>query len=103
MAESCRLLCAVVSVACEGEVSPTALTRAVSAFTTSSTFYNCQPQALLSQFFDMNSMLDFYAGIPVRTAYDCSKKRFRAQFLCTLNRACAVEAKRQSDCIRGNW
>jgi len=41
--------------------------------------------------------------VPVRTAYDCSRKRFRAQFLCALNRVTMVEAKRQSDCIRGNW
>lgn len=103
MAEACRLLCAVVAVAGEGEVSPTALTRGVASLTKSSTYYNVQPQALLSQFFDMNSLLDYYAGVPIRTAYDCSKKRFRAQFLCALNRVTIVEAKRQSDCIRGNW
>merc|ERR1719163_1193415 len=51
----------------------------------------------------MNNLLDFYSGVPVRTAYDCAKKRFRAQFLCALNRVTVVEAKRQSDCIRGNW
>lgn len=103
MAEASRLLCAVLALAGEGEVSPTAASRAVAAFTQSSTFYNCQPQALLSQFFDMSALLDFYAGIPLRTAYDSSKKRFRAQFLCALNRVTMVEAKRQSDCIRGNW
>lgn len=103
MAESSRLLFAILGLAGEGEVSPTALTRAVTAFGSSSTFFDTAPQALLSQFFDMNSLLDFYAGQPLRTAYDCSKKRFRAQFLCALNRVTGVEAKRQSDCIRGNW
>lgn len=103
MAESCRLLCALLAIAGEGEVPPTALSRAMSSFQSSTTFYNSQPQVLLTQFFDMSTLLDYYAGTPIRTAYDCSKKRFRAQFLTAMNRVAAVEAKRQSDCIRGNW
>merc|ERR1711920_359377 len=38
-----------------------------------------------------------------RTAYDCAPKRYRAEFLCALNRATLAEAVRHSDCIRGDW
>jgi hypothetical protein len=103
MAESCRFLCALLALTGEGEVPPMALSRALSCFQSSSTYYNCQPQVLLPQFFDMSTLLDQYSGPSIRTAYDCSKKRFRAQFLCALNRVTLVESKRQSDCIRGNW
>jgi len=58
---------------------------------------------LLSEWYDQPRLLDVFAGMPLRAAYDSAPKRFRAQFLCALNRATLAEAKRQSDCVRGNW
>lgn len=102
-AEATRLLYAVLALSGEGEVPGAALTRAVAAFTSSSAYYHCQAQVLLSEWYDQPRLLDCFAGMPLRTAYDCAPKRFRAQFLCALNRATLAEAKRQNDCVRGNW
>jgi len=102
-AEATRLLYAVIALSGEGEVPGTALARAVAAFTSSPAYYTCQAQVLLSEWYDQSRLLDIFAGMPLRTAYDCAPKRFRAQFLCALNRATMAEAKRQSDCVRGNW
>mmetsp|Transcript_61668 Transcript_61668/g.134844 ORF Transcript_61668/g.134844 Transcript_61668/m.134844 type:complete len:508 (+) Transcript_61668:151-1674(+) len=102
-AEACRFLSAVVGLTGEGEVPKPALSRATSSFARSGTYYHCQTNNLLSEWFERNQMLELYASPPVRTAYDCATKRHRAQFLCLLNRAAIVEAKRFNDCVRGTW
>jgi len=66
-------------------------------------YYPCQTSGLLADWFEKTHLLELYASVPVRTAYDCAPKRCRAQFLCLLNRAAIAEAKKFSDCVRGNW
>ena len=48
-------------------------------------------------------LLELFASAPLRIAYDCAKKRFRAQFLCALSRAAEAEARRNDSCVRGSW
>lgn len=102
-AEACRVLFAVCGVVGEGEVSTPAHGRSVSAFARSSIFHNCQFSSLLSEWFEKAHLLTVYGSSEMRTAYDCAPKRFRAQFLCLLNRAAVVEARRFDDCVRGAW
>lgn len=102
-AEATRVLYAILGLSGEGQVPPTALNRGVAAFTASRTFGQCQAQVLLTEWYDQPRMIEFYAGTQIRTAYDCSKKKLRAQFLCALNRGTLAEAKRHNDCVRGNW
>jgi len=102
-AEATRVLFAVLGLSGEGEVPPLALNRGVAAFTASPCSGRCQAQLLLTEWYDQPRLLDLYAGQQLRTAYDCSRKRLRAQFLCALNRATQAEAKRHHECVRGNW
>jgi len=102
-AEACRMLSAVSGVVGEGEVSGPAQGRAMAAFARSSMYYTCQIPLLLSEWFEKTQLLELYASVPMRTAYDCAPKRFRAHFLCLLNRAAVAEAKRFNDCVRGSW
>lgn len=102
-AEATRMLHAVLALACEGEVPTVALSRSIPAFTTSASFGSCQAQVLLSEWFDQPRLLGLFASSSLRTAYDCAPKRYRAQFLCALNRATLSEARRHNDCVRGNW
>lgn len=102
-AEATRMLHAILALTSEGEVSGPAMSRSLAAFTITHTWANCRPQLLLSEWFDQNRLLDHFGGPHLRTAYDCAPKRYRAQFLCALNRATSAEAKRNNDCIRGNW
>ncbi len=48
-------------------------------------------------------LLELFASSAMRIAYDCAKKRFRAQFLCVLSRAAEAEARRNDSCVRGSW
>ncbi|CAE7027036.1 unnamed protein product [Symbiodinium natans] len=103
-AEASRLLCAVCGIVTEGEVSSVAQGRAHVKFERSSRmFYSCHMQTLMAEWFEKTHLLDLYASVPIRTAYDCAPKCFRAQFLCLLNRAAMAEAKRFNDCVRGSW
>ncbi|CAE7667608.1 kidins220, partial [Symbiodinium necroappetens] len=102
-AEATRMLHAVLALTGEGEVPGPALTRSLASFTASTTWTNSRPQVLLAEWFDMNRLLDLFGTPPLRTAYDCAPKRYRAQFLCAMNRATLAEAKRNNDCVRGNW
>jgi len=102
-AEATRMLYAVLSLSGEGEVPVTALNRGVATFASSTAYGNCPAQVLLTEWYDQPRLLELFAAPQVRTAYDCSRKRLRAQFLCALNRATHAEAKRHSDCVRGNW
>lgn len=102
-AEATRMLHAVLALTGEGEVPGHALSRSLVTFTSSTSWTNCRPQVLLSEWFDQNRLLDLFAGMSLRTAYDCAPKRYRAQFLCALNRLTMAEAKRNNDCVRGNW
>merc|ERR1719367_2579904 len=97
------MLSAVLAACGEGEVPSPALGRGMAAFSASVEFRTCQAQILLSEWFNKPQLLDLFAGAPIRTAYDCAPKRFRAQFLCVLNRATLAEAKRHNDCVRANW
>ncbi|CAJ1357883.1 unnamed protein product [Effrenium voratum] len=102
-AEANRMLHAVLGLTGEGEVPGPALSRSLAVFTAAAAWTNCRPQVLLSEWFDHTRLLDLFALFPMRTAYDCAPKRYRAQFLCALNRATMAEAKRNHDCVRGNW
>ncbi|CAJ1351927.1 unnamed protein product [Effrenium voratum] len=103
-AEASRLLCAVCGIVTEGEVPHAAQARAQMKFQRSSRmFYSCHMQTLMTEWFERTHLLDLYASVPIRTAYDCAPKCFRAQFLCLLNRAAMAEAKRFNDCVRGSW
>jgi len=102
-AEATRMLYAVLSLSGEGEVPVMALNRGVAAFASSTAYGNCPAQVLLTEWYDQPRLLELFASPPLRTAYDCSRKRLRAQFLCALNRATHAEAKRHNDCVRGNW
>lgn len=102
-AEATRLLHAVLALTGEGEVPGPALSRSLVAFTASTSWMNCRPQVLLSEWFDSNRLLDLFGSASLRTAYDCAPRRYRAQFLCALNRTTMAEAKRNNDCVRGNW
>lgn len=102
-AEACRMLSAVCGLAGEGEVQAPALGRAVSNFTRSGMYYHGSTQNLVTDWFEKTQLLELYACAPIRTAYDCAPKRYRAQFLCLLNRAAVVEARKFNDCVRGTW
>lgn len=102
-AEATRLLSAILSFSGEGEASSEPAARTLTAFAASEAFAKCHPQALLSEWFNGRRLIELFTVPTVRTAYDCSPKRFRAQFLCLLNRAALAEAKRQNECVRGNW
>lgn len=104
-AEATRMLLAVCGVVGEGDanVGGGAVGRAMAAFARSGIYYTCQIQSLLAEWFEKTQLLELYASFPMRTAYDCAPKRCRAQFLCLLNRAAIVEAKRFNDCVRGSW
>lgn len=102
-AEATRMLFAVLALSGEGEVPVFALSRGAAAFASSPIWGQTQALGLLSEWYDQPRLLDLLAGAQLRTAYDCAKKRLRAQFLCALNRCTLAEAKRHNDCIRGNW
>lgn len=102
-AEACRMLSAICGLVGEGEVGYAAQQRASAAFTRSSLYYTCKIPTLLADWFERPKLIDLFATVPVRTAYDCAPKRYRAQFICLLNRAALAEAKRFHDCVRGSW
>lgn len=87
----------------EGAVPAHALQQAASSFSSSSISGGCQGKGLLSEWYDADELLDLLATSPLRIAYDCTPKRFRAQFICLLNRAAAAEAVRNDSCVRGPW
>lgn len=104
LAEATRLLFAVLGLSGEGEVPDQAHARAPGALATSPAHRYCHaPQLLLVEWFDRNTLLDYYASASLRTAYDSAPKKLRAYFLCALNRCTMVEAKRNHECVRGNW
>jgi len=103
MAEACRMLIAVCGGVGEGEVPVQAQARMMGAFVRSNIFHTCMLQALLAEWFERSQLLDVFASTTLRTAYDCAPKRFRAQFLCLLNRAVVAEARRCNGCVRGQW
>eukprot|EP00928_Gymnodinium_smaydae_P001717 TRINITY_DN10616_c0_g5_i1.p2 TRINITY_DN10616_c0_g5~~TRINITY_DN10616_c0_g5_i1.p2 ORF type:complete len:629 (-),score=151.92 TRINITY_DN10616_c0_g5_i1:93-1979(-) len=102
-AEANRVLAAVLALSGQGEVPPTALHRGMVAFDKAPCFATCTSQLLNAEWWDASRLLDHFAHAQVRTAYDCAPKRFRAQFITALNRCILAEAKRNSECVRGNW
>jgi len=104
-AEATRLLSTVLAAAGEGEVPDTANKRAGTVFASEpATFASgCAPSAILMRWYDTSQLLSIFGSPVLRTAYDCSRKRFRAQFLCLLNRATVAEARRQEGCVRSEW
>eukprot|EP00928_Gymnodinium_smaydae_P014960 TRINITY_DN15490_c0_g1_i1.p1 TRINITY_DN15490_c0_g1~~TRINITY_DN15490_c0_g1_i1.p1 ORF type:complete len:792 (+),score=111.77 TRINITY_DN15490_c0_g1_i1:92-2467(+) len=106
IAEASRLLSAVVGLTGEGEPMDSQRglrRRAVTAFTMSPVWSGCDREKLLSKWYDEDQLLDLFAGSPMRNAYDCMQKRYRAQFLSLIYRAAAVEAVRNDGCVRGSW
>ncbi|CAJ1453217.1 unnamed protein product [Effrenium voratum] len=79
-AEANRMLHAVLGLTGEGEVPGPALSRSLAVFTAAAAWTNCRPQVLLSEWFDHTRLLDLFALFPMRTAYDCAPKRYRAHF-----------------------
>mmetsp|Transcript_6440 Transcript_6440/g.11188 ORF Transcript_6440/g.11188 Transcript_6440/m.11188 type:complete len:629 (+) Transcript_6440:94-1980(+) len=102
-AEASRMLSAVIGLSGEGSATDEALRRALVSFSSSSSYHSANAQVLLAEWFENPTLLEFFASTTLRTAYDCTPKRFRAEFLCLLNRVTLVEAKRNQDCIRGTW
>mmetsp|Transcript_56577 Transcript_56577/g.134780 ORF Transcript_56577/g.134780 Transcript_56577/m.134780 type:complete len:628 (-) Transcript_56577:53-1936(-) len=102
-AEASRVLSAVVGLSGEGNVPDAALRRALASFAASTSYHSANAHALLAEWFENPTLLECFATTPLRTAYDCTPKRFRTDFLCLLNRATLAEAKRNQDCIRGTW
>mmetsp|Transcript_15397 Transcript_15397/g.35157 ORF Transcript_15397/g.35157 Transcript_15397/m.35157 type:complete len:632 (+) Transcript_15397:89-1984(+) len=102
-AEASRMLSAIVGLSGEGNAPDEALRRALVSFSGSSSYHSANAQVLLAEWFENPTLLEFFASTTLRTAYDCTPKRFRAEFLCLLNRVTLVEAKRNQDCIRGSW
>eukprot|EP00746_Dinoflagellata_sp_MGD_P029042 gnl/MRDRNA2_/MRDRNA2_168715_c0_seq1.p1 gnl/MRDRNA2_/MRDRNA2_168715_c0~~gnl/MRDRNA2_/MRDRNA2_168715_c0_seq1.p1 ORF type:complete len:483 (+),score=69.52 gnl/MRDRNA2_/MRDRNA2_168715_c0_seq1:134-1450(+) len=94
---------AVLALTGEGAVDDAASRRAVAAFTSATAFQGCYPQALTKRWWDGPQLIDVLAGHPLRLAYDCAPKCFRAQFLCGLHRLLIVEASRSNGCCRPNW
>eukprot|EP00438_Fugacium_kawagutii_P029748 Skav215802 [mRNA] locus=scaffold3885:118882:121384:+ [translate_table: standard] len=96
-AEATRLLYTVATSSGEGHIDRLALNRAANL--------NSQKAlSLASEWFQKNALLDVFGGTPVRTAYDCAPKRYRAQFLCLINRLLLVEARQFGDGhIRAGW
>eukprot|EP00927_Polykrikos_kofoidii_P043854 TRINITY_DN37956_c0_g1_i1.p1 TRINITY_DN37956_c0_g1~~TRINITY_DN37956_c0_g1_i1.p1 ORF type:complete len:609 (-),score=126.64 TRINITY_DN37956_c0_g1_i1:127-1953(-) len=101
-AEASRVLSAVLGLAGEGEVPPAALARAAAAADASRRYYGCQAQALVSLWFETSHLLDCFSCVQLRTAYDCSPKHLRAQFLCAVSRVATAEEKRTGG-LRGIW
>lgn len=102
-AEATKMLHAVLALSGEGEVPVLAVQRSLQAFQNSSVYGRCAAQNLLAEWYEQPHLLALFSSPHIRTAYDCSKKRLRAQFLCALNRATLAEAKRHNECVRGNW
>jgi len=102
-AEATRLIFALISLLCEGEVPEAARSRGMPAFTSSPFYSTCHAQLVLSSWFDNTTLLDLFASMPFRSAYDCTPKHYRAQFLCALNRLTCAEANLHNECIRGSW
>ena len=96
-AEACRVLHSVSSTAGEGHIDRLALNRAANL--------NSQKALLLaSEWFQKPHLLEIFGGTSLRTAYDCAPKRYRAQFLCLINRLLVVEARQFGDGhIRAPW
>ncbi|CAE7884758.1 RBM17 [Symbiodinium necroappetens] len=87
----------------EGMPSEAALRRSTAAFVAQPAFQGCRPQELLGKWYQESHLLDLFTKAPLRIAYDCSQKPFRAQFLCSLSRAAEAEANRNDSCVRGSW
>merc|ERR1711924_465440 len=79
------------------------LNRGLQAFGTAKSHSRCQAVVLGKEWWDGVQLLNYFADKQMSTAYDCAPKRFRAQFLCALNRNVLAEAKRNQDCVRGSW
>ncbi|CAE7278019.1 unnamed protein product [Symbiodinium microadriaticum] len=96
-AEACRVLHTVSTTAGEGHIDRPALNRAAAV--------NSQKALLLaSEWFQKSQLLEIFGTTSVRTAYDCAPKRYRAQFLCLINRLLIVEARQFGDGhIRTGW
>ncbi|CAE7730474.1 unnamed protein product [Symbiodinium sp. CCMP2592] len=96
-AEACRVLHTVSAAAGEGHIDRPALNRAAAV--------NSQKALLLaSEWFQKSQLLEIFGTTSVRTAYDCAPKRYRAQFLCLINRLLIVEARQFGDGhIRAGW
>lgn len=101
-AEACRMLTAICGLTGEGWVPRQAQNRASIGLSQSNVFHRCIPDALITEWFS-GKLLENFGAFPVRTAYDCAPKRFRAQFLCLLNRVLLAEATRSSGCVRAVW
>lgn len=96
-AEATRVLYTVATTAGEGHIDRLALNRAA-------TFNSQKALLLASEWFQKPGLLDGFGGTPVRTSYDCAPKRYRAQFLCLINRLLLVEARQFGDGhIRAGW
>ena len=94
-AEATRVLYSVAVSAGEGHIDRQALARAAAS--------NSQKALhLANSWFQKPQLLEIYGQTPVRTAYDCAPKRYRAQFLCLINRLLLVDS-RHFGTLRQPW
>merc|ERR1719409_1791713 len=99
-----RLLSAILSCSGgEGQVPSAASSRATAAFIKSGHFTNVQGHGLVQKWFATAQILTLLASPLMRTAFDCAPTRFRAQFLCLLNRVAIAEAAQKNGCVRSEW
>lgn len=101
-AEASRLLSAVLSLTGEGMIPDAVRGKAPEAFGSSPIYKGCSPKRLLSKWDESDELLDLFAEGPIRIAYDCAPRRFRAQFLCLLARLAEAEAIRNDSCVRAS-
>lgn len=102
-AEATRLLAGVLGLAGEG-VEPAAQIqhRALITLSSSGRYHKCDAQVLQSLWFENPHLLECFSGKEVRTAYDCSPKHLRANFLCSMNRATLIEEIKYGG-VRAVW
>ena len=95
-AEASRVLYSVATSSGEGHIDRQALNRAASV--------NSQKALqLTTSWFQKVQLLELYGHTQMRTAYDCAPKRYRAQFLCLINRLLLVESRHFGSHIRQPW
>eukprot|EP00928_Gymnodinium_smaydae_P027178 TRINITY_DN21095_c0_g2_i1.p1 TRINITY_DN21095_c0_g2~~TRINITY_DN21095_c0_g2_i1.p1 ORF type:complete len:737 (+),score=108.96 TRINITY_DN21095_c0_g2_i1:104-2314(+) len=97
--EAALLLFKILGLTGEGSLPDGAVALASAAWPR----FDDNGQDIVMKWYDCDQLIQLYASVPLRAAYDCAQKRYRAQFLCALSRAAQAEASRNDGCIRGTW
>lgn len=99
VAEALRVLAVILGLSGEGTLPEGAVALASSSWNR----FDACGRDILSSWYDSEELIQLYASAPLRTAYDCARKCYRAQFICALSRAAQAEAIRNEGCVRGTW